>query len=1523
TGATTAQTLFAAISGGNPGIRLELGSDGKSRYLHRFPAGGSGGTEIVSRRAYNDNTWHHLAAVKSGGSLTLYVDGVTVGAANDGSAPNYALNVALGQNFNGLLDEVQVYNRALTVSDIRSLAQDKVAGVKQVEVAFTPIGSDSAFNEPPEGQLLHLPLDDSPDKDGNLKFQDLSGNKHDGACSGDDCPTTGIPGHSGSAARFDNNDRISVPLDTPQGPFTLAAWVKFTGSDMTDRTIMEFGDGALRLRADGGKFNLYSTATQPVRSCRTYVSSDTPVPIHGGFPYGLATSTIDVPDGFIVDDVNLTLNISYTVDRELSTYLKAPNGTSVSLFSGLGGDGDNFTNTVLDDEAAQAITAGSPPFTGRFKPQSALSAVDGQSSQGAWQLGVLTQGIVFGTGALQSWLLQLCGTFVPPSNVVSGGAVSAGQWAHVAYTWDGIYSRLYVNGVLVTSNTAPPRQEGKGLVIGKHTGQGWQGLIDDVRVFNRALEANEILRTTGPLLVLPFDEAWATDGATLADTSGWERQATLHSPGDWPSNKNRAVNGQVGAHALQFNGYRDHVNAGSGIDLAGKSFTAAFWARQDDLGGTRDKFIIGQGDSRDYSHSLGIGFRDNNKFTCAFLYNDLDTSTAYTDTDWHHWACTYDAATNKRTIYRDGVQVAQDTAAADYEGSGELFVGKSPLSLDHFLFQGAVDDVRIYPRALSELEVQALAQSDWRVATYPAQSLAQSAQHVAAPATAPGCRTYSSSDTPVAINDNQTATSRITVPDDFTVDDVNLTLNINHTWDGDLLGYLITPDGTQVVLFNRIGGSGDDFTNTTLDDEANEIIPGYGAPYSGNYRPQSPLSAVDGQSSLGTWQFKVSDNAWGDQGTIQDWQLELCSSTPPSPPFDWSYDVPAGLEGNYRIDLRGTDKAGLPDNSNNSRDLWRGIIDTLAPRVSITRTMAGSKYRYTTVARDLNLGEQGFLSPCGAGVVKDRAYVDRGAGSGPQLIRLTAICDLGSTSTVAEVGAYDTPGYAYDVAVSGDPSAGSGQAYAYVADGARGLRVVDISNPSSPREVGAYDTPGSANGVAVSGDPSAGSGQAYAYVTWESTDDFSSGGGLRVVDVSNPASPRQVGAYDVPAGNPKDVAVSGGYAYVAWEPGDPWGFGGGGNGGLYVLDVSNPAGPHQVGTYDTPGGANSVAVSGDPSAGSGQAYAYVTWVFEGWPSSRSGLHVVDISNPASPRQVGVYSTPDSATSVAVSGTYAYVIWSDPTSFFPGSGGSGLRIVDISNPASPRQAGAYDISEKPGADVATAGTYVYITEGDSTFPSEDGGLRVLDASNPASPHEVGFYSTPGGNALGVAALGNYAYVADGQKGLRVAQYSSGSATAAEAATACDVFGQCTTATLPPATRNAVLTAQATRVETPTTSLIVSAPPLLESTNPITITGFARATDYLQALTVTVSSRTTPLYAQTWASGAVTQTLFSLPWTPAGEGEHVFTAQASDWLTGTATFSTTVIVDTVPPAISIATDVLTSTHYATSGQLDITG
>ena len=156
---------------------------------------------------------------------------------------------------------------------------------------------------------------------------------------------------------------------------------------------------------------------------------------------------------------------------------------------------------------------------------------------------------------------------------------------------------------------------------------------------------------------------------------------------------------------LQFDGVDDYVDAGSGIDLADQSFTVAFWAKRDTI--DENGFVLGQGTS-EQDHGLHLGFRESNAFTCAFWSDDLNTP-AYVETDWHHWACTYKADNGLRTIYRDGVEVAQDTAIAHYQGSGRLYIGdigNLAWSMDTG-FNGLIDGVGIWNVARTQDQIQA------------------------------------------------------------------------------------------------------------------------------------------------------------------------------------------------------------------------------------------------------------------------------------------------------------------------------------------------------------------------------------------------------------------------------------------------------------------------------------------------------------------------------------------------------------------------------------------------------------------------------------------------------------------------------------------------------------------------------------------------------------------------------------------------------------------------------------------------
>ncbi|WP_111684775.1 zinc-dependent metalloprotease [Winogradskyella tangerina] len=141
------------------------------------------------------------------------------------------------------------------------------------------------------------------------------------------------------------------------------------------------------------------------------------------------------------------------------------------------------------------------------------------------------------------------------------------------------------------------------------------------------------------------------------------------------------------------------------------------------------------------------------------------------------------------------------------------------------------------------------------------------------------CAFYTSSDTPINIPDANASgvNSVINVPSSEEITDINVTVNITHTFNGDLRLTLIAPDGTPILLSNRNGGNGDNFVDTVFDQEGSNLISSGTAPFTGTFVPDGDLSTLYGGFSDGDWTLNVSDNAGLDTGTIDDWTLELCT----------------------------------------------------------------------------------------------------------------------------------------------------------------------------------------------------------------------------------------------------------------------------------------------------------------------------------------------------------------------------------------------------------------------------------------------------------------------------------------------------------------------------------------------------------------------------------------------------------------------------------------------------------------------
>lgn len=161
--------------------------------------------------------------------------------------------------------------------------------------------------------------------------------------------------------------------------------------------------------------------------------------------------------------------------------------------------------------------------------------------------------------------------------------------------------------------------------------------------------------------------------------------------------------------------------------------------------------------------------------------------------------------------------------------------------------------------------------------------------------------TYTRSGISLAIPDNNSVGVKDTlnITDDFEIADIDLRVdNLTHPFVGDVSFMVKGPNGFGTDLLSLLGGvtdggTGDNFVNTVIDDEAtNDLLPEVpaNAPFTRSYRPimNSPswatagfptfetvpqLSQFDGSSTLGTWTAVLSDQAATDTGTLTSWSL--------------------------------------------------------------------------------------------------------------------------------------------------------------------------------------------------------------------------------------------------------------------------------------------------------------------------------------------------------------------------------------------------------------------------------------------------------------------------------------------------------------------------------------------------------------------------------------------------------------------------------------------------------------------------
>ena len=319
---------------------------------------------------------------------------------------------------------------------------------------------------------------------------------------------------------------------------------------------------------------------------------------------------------------------------------------------------------------------------------------------------------------------------------VNAGTVTAtGLTSPTIYVDGSVSSTLVTNKwqhVVVTTATS---ENASNLDLGRTEDANYlQGKLDEVRIYNRALSAAEITQlyqsaqskfnsSQTNQLTNGLVGYWTLDGPNMASTSGVVARDSSgnNNNGTLTNGPTKAI-GKVG-QALNFDGVDDYVNAGSASILdnlenqGGGGMTVSVWVNADTINsGTKRLVAKGVGSAgsgywafiaSNSTSPARIGFAKEGSTDMSVSWNSVLSLQT-----WTHLLLTWDGtmASSGVNLYKNGVLETRDIttegATANSDASNNLTIGSDASAGNYF--DGTIDEVRVYNRALSAAEITQL-----------------------------------------------------------------------------------------------------------------------------------------------------------------------------------------------------------------------------------------------------------------------------------------------------------------------------------------------------------------------------------------------------------------------------------------------------------------------------------------------------------------------------------------------------------------------------------------------------------------------------------------------------------------------------------------------------------------------------------------------------------------------------------------------------------------------------------------------
>lgn len=712
-------------------------SSGSQRFAMRIRTGGATTTLVATSGTLATNTWYMLAAVYDGSNMRLYLDSQPVGSvAKTGSLNTGSINAWIGRNpdstnaFAGRIDDVAIISSALTQAQINELYVDSGRALVGHWAMNENTGQTTADSS---GNGLTMTLGTTTSSESSDPTWTTSSKLGAAALTFDG---------TADSLTAANNALMSFTSE-----ITITAWIRTTTVASGQRAILNKGtnygfaiDGSnlyfafyngstigftttsLNLKTNvwyhvaatfhnsGDRVRIYLNGTQ-VQSWTT-----TNAPTTDSSAMTIGSSSLGTYWNGTLDDVRV-------YNRELSAAqiaalgnlslighwkLDETSGTSASDISGNANTG-TLTGLSFSTDSKPGRDSTGVDFAGNdyisiadhasLKPTAGLT-ITAWIKGDSWGTGSNVNTILRkGTDNPNNYQLAIASSRIEfgldgndDSGIKGNTTLQTGTWYHVAATWDGSNARVYLNGVLdmgsPTARSGTIGTDTRPLYIGgRASADYFDGMIDDVRIYNYALSDAEIRNVYGLLGYWKFDET--SPATTAADSSGNGFSAPRSGNTAWTTGR---VNG-----AAYFDGSGDFATTSSSFATPPDG-TIAFWMKSAALTGTQR--ILGNGGDWEIRQAAsGVITFD--------IAGDIRFETAALQANkWYHLAAMFDDTNDKYALYVNGTLYASGTQTFTPQAAATMSFGTRTGSTEYW--NGTLDEVYIYNRRMTATEVQEL-----------------------------------------------------------------------------------------------------------------------------------------------------------------------------------------------------------------------------------------------------------------------------------------------------------------------------------------------------------------------------------------------------------------------------------------------------------------------------------------------------------------------------------------------------------------------------------------------------------------------------------------------------------------------------------------------------------------------------------------------------------------------------------------------------------------------------------------------